>query len=161
MPNMEILKPSRRKLREGDVFAFSVPQAGVHFMFGRVIRVDMPMGDSPMPGANLIYLYGHRSKEKVPELGALTVDDLLVPPKFINRQPWLKGFFENVVHAALEDSDVLAWHCFYNPVKKAYVNDRGDVLAERIEPCGFFALDSYLTLDDAISEALGVAPASD
>lgn len=161
MPNMEILKSSRRKLREGDVFAFRVPRAGEHFMFGRVIRVDMPMGDSPMPGDNLIYLYGHRSKEKVPELGALTVDDLLVPPKFINRQPWLKGFFENVVHAPLEDSEVLPWHCFYNPVRKIYVNDRGDVLAERIEPCGFFALDSYLTLDDAISEALGVAPSGD
>ncbi|MFA1551614.1 hypothetical protein [Actinomadura chokoriensis] len=114
-----------------------------------------------MPGDDLIYLYGHRSKEKVPDLGWLTVDDLLVPPKFINRQPWLRGYFENVAHAPLEDGDVLARHCFYNPAKKVYVNGRGDVLPERIEPCGFFALDSYLTLDDAISEALGVALASD
>ncbi|KAB2342932.1 hypothetical protein F8566_35800 [Actinomadura rudentiformis] len=123
--------------------------------------MDMSMGDSPMPGDNLIYIYSRKSKEKSVDPDALSSDKLLIPPTFINRQPWLKGYFENVANVPLKESDVLVKHCFYDPLKKVYVTDAREILTDLIEPCGFFALNSYRTIGDSLSDALGVARADD
>jgi hypothetical protein len=39
------------------------------------------------------------------------------------------------------------------------VDDGFAVLPQRSEPCGVWGLDSYLTLDDSLSDALGIGRA--
>lgn len=110
-----------------------------------------------MPGANLIYVYRHRASSKEPDHAALDPQDLLLPPLFINRLPWSKGYLETVAHWPLEPSDLRSQHCFLSASRGRYFDEKGNELSGPIEPVGDWGLHSYRTIDDAISDALGIA----
>jgi hypothetical protein len=79
-PNLRALKPSRKRLRAGDVFSLS-PRDGL-YLFGRIISTEAVVG--PMQGLNLIYLYDVESDRlEPPPDNSLTVARLLVPPMMI------------------------------------------------------------------------------
>jgi Immunity protein 26 len=135
-----------------------IPSA--EYLFGRVILADPPRGQAPMPCAYLIYVYRHRGLTKTVEWSSLRADDLLLPPVWINRMPWTKGFFEHQHNAPLEPGDLLNPHCFHRWTGD-YVDERGRKLSGPVEPCGDWALSSYRWLDDHVSEALGIPQAPD
>ncbi|WP_431843961.1 immunity 26/phosphotriesterase HocA family protein [Calidifontibacter indicus] len=153
--NIQIIKPSRKKPQGGDIFAIRLPD-GSH-LFGRVIDADIkdPMR-APMPGAYLIYVYAERSASMEPDLSALTTDRLLLPPVFINKMPWTKGYFATVHHVAVESTDRLARHCFWSAGREIYVDENRRPLPHEVQPCGDWGLSSYRWLDDHISDALGI-----
>lgn len=151
--NLQPLKPSRQKLREGDVFAMLLPDD--RYLFGRVILADLARERAPMPGANLIYVYRHRSSTNEPDRGALHPENLLLPPLYINRLPWSKGFFETVAHWPLEAQDMRSQHCFLSAGRGTYFNEKGEELPGPVEPVGDWGLHSYRTIDEEISDALG------
>jgi hypothetical protein len=151
--NLRPLKPSRKKLQPGDVFAMQLPDGG--YVFGRVIAADLQVERAPMPGSNLIYIYRTRSHDKLPQREELTVKQLLLPPIFINRLPWTKGYFETVAHWPLEPDDILPRHCFRQFTGK-YLDEFRRELPGPIEPCGEWGLASYRVIDDEVSDALGI-----
>lgn len=151
--NLRVIKPSRRRLREGDVFVMLLPDG--LYLFGRVILIDLPRDRAPMPGANLIYVYRHRATTKEPDRTALDLANLLLPPIYINRLPWSKGYFETVAHWPLDRRDVLSRHCFFSAARGCYFDEKGNELPGPIEPVGDWGLHSYRTIDDEISDALG------
>ena len=153
--NMVVLKKSRKPPASGDIFAFSMP--GTPFFFGRVIRTDALIG--PMKNNTLIYIYRVSSpdKTKVPELNK---NELLVPPIMTNRQPWLRGYFENIENRPLEPKNALEKHCFIDSWGHFY-DEQNNKLPDRVEPCGAYGLHSYRTIDDAVSKALGIPLAPD
>lgn len=153
-PNLRVLKPSRSKLRGGDVFVMLPPDG--EYLFGRVIFVDIPRDRAPMPGANLIYVYRHRASSKEPDRAALDPEDLLLPPLFINRLPWSKGYFETVANWPLTPGDLRSQHCFLSAARGRYLDEKGDELPGPIEPVGDWGLHSYRTFDDEVSDALGI-----
>lgn len=155
--NMVVLRPSRKKLRPGDIFVMQYQQVG--FLFGRVIRVDIPRGKAPMPGCNLIYIYDERSPMPDLERVRLTPDHLLIPPSFINRLPWSRGYFETIRSAPLLDEDLLQRHCFDASFMKriSFRDLEGAELDRPTQPCGKWGLHSYASLDDEISDALHIA----
>jgi Immunity protein 26 len=123
------------------------------YLFGRVISTTAKAGPD-MP-AILIYIYSARSDRKgPPPLEQLTPRRLLVPPLMTNRRPWTEGYFENILRRTLEVNDVLPQHCF-RANGKLY-----DELSREIdrpaEPCGIWGLESFRTIDDGISMALGI-----
>jgi hypothetical protein len=96
-----------------------------------------------MPTANLIYIYDtERETPTPPPLDELEPTRLLIPPQFINRMPWTKGYFQNVAHPPLAPDDLLDEHCFWSSVHKTYRDQLGAVRAARSEPCGLWALQS-------------------
>lgn len=156
-PNMAVLKPSRKKPVAGDIFAVSYPTRG--YVFGRVVFADIATG--PMgPGSILIYVYSHVGKAATDfSDDQLKPDRLLLPPMFINRLPWSRGYFYTVRSTPITPADLLERHCFISPTRRRLVDLDGVEVAERAEPCGVYALQSCLTIDDAISGALGIPPA--
>lgn len=102
--NLRVLRPSRTKVHQGDVFAMLLPDD--LYLFGRVILADLPRERAPMPGAYMVYIYRHRALSKEPDAAALDPEDLLLPPLFINRLPWSKGYFETVARWPLTPDDV-------------------------------------------------------
>ncbi|NJC85784.1 hypothetical protein HC030_25010, partial [Planosporangium mesophilum] len=153
LTNIRVLKPSRRRLTPGDIFVVGLPDET--YIFGRVIRVDIPEECAPTPRSNLIYIYRHRCRSKVPELAQLTPDRLLVPPLFTNRLGWSRGYFETVASQPLTPADLLPVHCF-RTWTGAFVDDAGNRLPAERQPCGDFALWSFRGVDDQISKALGI-----
>jgi len=156
--NLRQLKRSRAKLASGDVFAMRLPDG--RYIYGRVIQPDLPRGKAPMPTSNLIYIYDPTTTKKTPvPMDSLRPERLLIPPQFVNRSPWTKGYFENVAHEPLEESDLLRQHCFWDAVRKTYRNDVGESIPHRIEHCGDWGLGSYRLIDDLVSDAIGIARA--
>lgn len=158
-PNMEVLKPSRKKLRPGDIFVMKYPKVG--YLFGRVAYVDLAPEKAPMPGCGLIYIYRSRSSTPDPTGEDLSRDNLLVPPVFINRLPWSRGYFQTVDRRPLRTADILDRHCFDNTMfgRISFLDEDGVELDEPFEPCGVWGMHSYASLDDDVSDALGVARA--
>ncbi|MBB2974947.1 hypothetical protein FHX49_000488 [Microbacterium endophyticum] len=109
----------------------------------------------PVTGVYLIYVYRHRVTEEAVDVSALTIDKLLLPPVFINRMPWSKGFFKTVAHAEFTPHDRLQHPCYWNSARMSYVdeNDVPITLEEDHVP-GVWGLVSYRWLDDRISDAL-------
>ena len=86
---------------------------------------------------------------------------LLVPPMMTNRLPWTKGYFMHLEHRILEKKETLGQHCFLDDIRNCYRDEYGNKIKKCIEPVGVWGLDSYRTIDDAISEALGIPLAPD
>lgn len=156
-PNLRVLETSRRTLRRGDVFALS-PADGV-FLFGRVIDLEASIGGFP---GILLYVYDIvRSTPEPPDVTTLTPARLLVPPMSTNRLGWSRGYFKTVLHADLRPGDTLRVHCFRDTLRGRYFDEHGRRLAQAVEPVGEWGLQSYRTIDDAVSAALGIPLAPD
>lgn len=152
--NLSVLKPSRKALKPGDVFALRMPDG--RYGFGRVIRTDAEIG--PMTGCVLIYVYRVRSDTmEVPDRAELSPDRLLIPPVMTNKLPWSRGYFEVIANLPTGPGEELAQHCFLSAARGTYFDEFGHQLPGPVEPVGDYALHSYRTLDDQISDALGVA----
>lgn len=149
--NLIALTKSRRAPQVGDIFVMQPPDG--QFLYGRVISTNAkPLGDEFL--GVLIYIYRARSSVKTP-VPELSREQLLLAPIMTNRLPWSKGYFEHVENHPLHGTDRLARHCFQNSYGR-YFDEVGNELTSPVQPTGRFALKSYRTIDDAISEALGI-----
>lgn len=148
--NIRPLKRSRKKPRPGDVFMMSYP---VGYLFGRVVATEL---SQPMPKSCLIYIYNVTSTEPTPDREKLTPSNLLIPPQFTNPAMWRIGLAETIDHWPLESNDLLPQHCFARFSSGKFVDEYGEVIPHRVEPCGVFGLNSRGSLDARISEALGI-----
>ena len=124
------------------------------FVFGRVVRADLPRERAPMPGSYLVYIYDAVSGAKSAPAG-LSRDRLLIPPTFINRLPWTKGYFETIDHQAIRPDDLLRQHCFRRWTGD-YLDEEGNKLPAPVEPCGEWGLTNYMMLADLVSDAIGI-----
>lgn len=153
--NLQVIRASRKKPLAGDIFAMQLPD-GSH-LFGRVIDADIQeLARAPFQGSYLIYVYDIRSVDKSPVVANLTPDRLLLPPVFINRMPWTRGFFETVSHSDLGKHDLLQQVSFWDQLRGRFVDQAGKVLPHAVEPMGTWLLFSYRWLDDQVSDALGI-----
>jgi hypothetical protein len=143
---------SRKAVRAGDVFTLHL--ADGRYLFGRVVAADLPRERAPMPGANLVYVYAAQADDPTPDLARLRPDDLLIPPLFINRLPWSKGYFRTVAHHDLTADDVLRRHCF-RTTAGGHLDHEGRPTTPA-EPCGTWGLAGYVTVDREIGRALGL-----
>jgi len=94
----------------------------------------------------------------------------LIPPCFVNKLGWSRGFFENVGHRELSEEEVHNIHCFWSPQIKLkerviretrYMNEMGQELDGPHEPMGQYGLANYRIVDDEVSRALGIPLAPD
>lgn len=148
--NLAVLKKTRRAPEVGDIFAMQPPDG--QFLFGRVIDTNAdPLG---VGGAVLIYVYRVRAAAKTP-VPALLRGQLLVPPMMTNKLPWTRGYFEHVENRLLSPMDRIPQHCFKD-TRGWYFDEHGTRLSGATEPVGSWGLDSFRTIDDKVSKALGI-----
>jgi hypothetical protein len=152
-PNLRVLESSRRRLQAGDLFVMRFEE-DLH-VFGRIVSTEAWAGWS-MPKAILIYVYDTKSPTLEPPPRAdLRRDRLLVPPMMTNRLGWSRGYFQTVAHWPLEPGDTFERHCF-DDFRGTCYDEFTNKLPRCVEPCGDWGLHSFRTIDDAVSEALGI-----
>ncbi|HZO70427.1 MAG TPA: immunity 26/phosphotriesterase HocA family protein [Kribbellaceae bacterium] len=149
--NLQSGRRSRHTPKVGDVFKMQLPDKS--YLFGRVILAD---SDGPTPGSILVYIYEDRAEEVAADPTALSPARLLIPPVFTHRALWNKGYFETVANHALKETDLIEQHCFWDVMRSKYVDEHGQPLPGRVDPCGVFALASLNLIDTEISDALGI-----
>ena len=100
-----------------------------------------------------LYIYNHFTKE-LEDNPKLDKNNLAIDPEIINRRGWLDGYFKTIKNTTLSDKDVLSSHCFLelgtNPHE--YVDDNGNKILSRIEPCGTYGISNHRKIDDLLSE---------
>jgi len=160
-PNLEKLTSVRQEVREGDIFV--IRPKGRDFYFGRIIKIGTKVGllrdDDVRDYDRLIYIYNVHSGSKLP-VPELRVTNLLIRPLVINNTGWSRGYFEIVEHRNIESQDVPPVYCFEDSPGE-YLDEMGRPLPERVEPCGYWGMGSFRTVDAEVSDALGIPPAPD
>ncbi|TMO83854.1 Imm26 family immunity protein [Pseudoalteromonas ruthenica] len=156
MTNMKRLKKNKQKPALGDIFSFQILDDKYHW--GRVVSLTASVGG--FDNCILIYIYKVQTEtnDEVPEL---ITSDILLAPIATNELPWKKGYFNNFENKTLSSDDLLQVHCFYDVLFKKYFDDKGRQLESVYEPHGIYGLDSYRTIDDKVSEAIGLELAPD
>jgi hypothetical protein len=153
-------KPSRKKLHEGDLFSFDLVNGTK--VYGRVISTSAVVGSTG--GWNLIYIYDPRKvgRDGVPNRSELSPENLLIPPDTINRLGWSRGYFTTIGNVPLDQSQLLPRHVFKTH-RGHFVNEAGEPTAAPRdgEPAQFSGVGNYRTIDDSVSEALGIPLAPD
>lgn len=153
--NLRVLKPSRKKVRRGDIFRMQLPDET--YLFGRVIGTPEDTNAPFIGPIYFIYIYAYRSTTgKLAESSGLNPDSLLIAPLFTNRLAWSDGVFETIESASIADHAELDQHCFWAPDTDRYYDEFGNELAERSDPWAILGVTSYRTIDDRISKALGI-----
>lgn len=148
--NLAELGRSRRRPMVGDIFVMRPPDG--RFLFGRVVSTNAnPLG---VGGAVLVYVYRVRSKTAAPP-PTLPLE-LLLPPFMTNQLPWTRGYFKFVDNRQLTSADVFPTHCFMDS-RGYYYDESGTQLPGPTEPVGQWSLRSFRTIDEDISEALGIS----
>ncbi|WP_282568127.1 Imm26 family immunity protein [Agromyces sp. H66] len=158
---MRVLQPSRRAPRPGDVFVFQLPDES--FRIGMVVRTDArwtrAAGAKP---AVLIYIfdYAAASPDDIPK-DALRPDRLLVRPILTNRLPWTRGYFRNVENISGDEVELLPMHCFSDEaVTGAFFDEMSNRISKPVGPVGEYGLQSFRTIDDIVSDAVGIPRAA-
>lgn len=100
-------------------------------------------------------MYASRSSHAIPPR-KLDARRLLVPPFFINRLPWSRGYFQFVENRALQPDDIRPVHCFHHPLRRQFVDEHGQPIHVKGHTAGVYGVGSYRTADLKISYALGL-----
>lgn len=160
--NLRILEGSRKKPRVGDLFVLHI--ASEVYVFGRVVRDDAlwtlidPEYRSEDHRANLVYIYDHVSPSgEVPDFSKLQPSRLLIPPLFVDRLWWSRGYFQALGNYPFSEGDVLTVHCFKNAFNRRYYDEYNNELPGPFEPVGHLALPNIGWIDVKLSRALGIA----
>jgi len=151
MTNMKMFCKKQKKPKVGDVFTLQILDDKFHW--GRVVSLTANVGG--FEDCVLIYIYKTQTESDT-DAPDLNVSDLLVPPIATNYLPWKKGYFKTIKNCELMDEDLLPVHCFKSDFFDCCFDDQGNKLDKVYEPCGVNGLGSYASIDDDISDALGL-----
>lgn len=147
------LTPSRKRLREGDVFLLQ-PLPGT-FYCGKIVRLKVASRDSFVNGMSLIYIYDRR----VPGRGVpadLDAAPLLIPPVVINRLPWSRGYFETVGNLPVTERERRLSFGFRDAARKRFVDAGGRPLAKEPLYWTDYGLAGYPVVGMLVQRALAV-----
>ncbi len=145
------MTPSRKRLREGDVFQLK-PFPGVFFC-GKVIRINVESQDSFVNGMNLIYLYDMQTAYRaIPE--DLETAPLLISPVIINRLPWSRGYFETVGNRPVREWERGLSFGFWDFLHKRFVDVSGRPLGREPPYWSDYGLASYAVVGKKVRKTL-------
>ena len=154
---LERQQPSRKKVKEGDIFVVKVKDRD--YYFGRVISTKARQYLDQGNKLFLLYLYDSHSNDKnnIPELKK---ENLLIPPYYGMIQDWTNGCVETVGHKPLTEDDVFTTHYMYSPIFKVYLDGFGNKVdpppSNNKIPVGSDGLGSFASLDIEIRKALNI-----
>ena len=149
--------PSRKKAKTGDLFF--VEMVNHKFVLGRVVRVELHVF-----GPDNLLLYFYSPAQPTPDIFRPPIKPtLLIAPRIASRQGWVLGYYVTLGTFPMKPGEELESHCFEDPLGQhgKYCDEYGKPLKKRSEPCGFYAMGTYRTIDDDLSEALGIPRAPD
>lgn len=152
------LESSRKRPRVGDVFVAEIDSG---FIGGRVVAVDAQSSAISESKSLLLYIYDGIVKSPDVDAISLAPPVLLIPPVITNTVAWSRGYFQTIGNVPLSTDQLLDQHVFRSPSTKELWDERDTRLPATYaghDYVGVKALDSYLTIEDAVSRALGFGP---
>ena len=149
--NLIPMKKSRKNPTLGDVFVLQVDED--IYYYGKVVMEAIDCPDRFMKGMWMIsiYDYGSNSKE-IPD--NLSEYELLIAPIVVNKQPWVKGYFQTIGKMEVTDKELSIDYGFWNVLKDEYVDLQGNKLDRIPKYVAIYGLGSYGIVDKEVHKAL-------
>ena len=154
MANLRIQRPYRKRLYPGDVF--SLQYGDSRFLFGRIVAVDVAFGGFDR-GCIGVHIYRAESTSTTLPQG-LIESDLLIAPHYVNRLGFSRGYMPVIGSIPLCAADNRTDVCYRDAIRDQMVDDSGSPVDQPRRFIGRFGMGNYETLDEAISQALGLPP---
>ena len=149
--NIKFIKKGRKKPIAGDVFVYQLPDN--RYGYGKVIKDDAALHSwKPFP---LVYIYNTFADDIIKGV-QLDKTNLLIAPLIINFSGWSSGYFINVENVPITEQDILDKHCFKEQLREGYFYDEYSKRIDPIEGCNIWGLCNYRTIDNQVSDALGI-----
>ncbi|WP_138754242.1 Imm26 family immunity protein [Paenibacillus sinopodophylli] len=150
-----VLKKSRKKPQEGDVFLIQ-PLRDTYY-YGKVIKTNIVSTNPFLNGWNLIYLY--RESVVIRDnhfYDLLDTHNLLLPPIVTNHKGWYDGYFETVGFERISSEEKNLSYGFIDKSKdkNKIRNEEGLELHSRPEHISGYGLVSYGGIGRAIHRLL-------
>lgn len=150
-----VMKKSRKTPCEGDVFCIQ-PLKGI-FYFGKVIKSNIENPD--IHGHTLIFIYDIYSSDKNTMFN-FENKELLIPPIIVNKQPWIKGYFETLYNTSVLEYEKKLDYGFLNVLKniikeeKEYLDINGNIMEHVPQYYDMYALGSYGIVGKNVQKAI-------
>lgn len=145
------MNKSRKKPCVGDVFVLQ-PIPG-KFYYGKVIQTELQSRDSFIRGMFLIFIYDYCSAKKE-IIYDLETNDLLIAPQIVNKQPWIKGYFETIGNVAVTTHENGMNLGFWDIARQRYVDISGNPLDTPPKVISIYGLGSYGIISKEVYKAL-------
>ncbi|MCD8500415.1 MAG: immunity 26/phosphotriesterase HocA family protein [Bacillaceae bacterium] len=143
--------PRRNKRQEGEVFI--VEPMKDTFLFGKVIRTNIPTNEPTMSGGHLVYIYQETSNPmEIPNDFDPTT--LLMPPQIVDNQAWEKGYFQSVGIQQVTKDERDVNYGFWDVVTKKFVNEEGTELNQTPKVYDDYGLTSYGSIKEELRSVL-------
>ncbi len=142
---------SRKKPCIGDMFILQ-PILGI-FYYGKVIKTDLQSYDSFIRGMFLIFIYDYCSTQKE-IVYDLETNNLLIAPQIVNKQPWLKGYFETIGNVEVTSQENNMDLGFWDVLRERYVDINGNPLDVLPRVRSVYGLGSYGIVSKEVYKAL-------
>lgn len=151
--NLQTIRKTRPQLKEGDVFVFELPAKVFHV--GMVVGANLAGRQTPWDQANLVYLYNYCFPSIPDAIPRLSPNRLAIPPVFVARNNWTRGYFVNLGHKTIAPDDLLESTCFRKGPER-FVNERREPMQTPTEPCGVWGMWASEGIDEQLSRAWNV-----
>ncbi|MFF2158118.1 immunity 26/phosphotriesterase HocA family protein [Paenibacillus chitinolyticus] len=152
---LRVLKRTRKNPQDGDIFVME-PKENL-FYFGKVINDSVESKNPFFKGWYLVYLYNTPSDTKeIPD--NLDPNNLLIPPMVINKQGWLKGYFETIGSEIVTDEEKSIDFGFWDMTREKFYSLSGEVLKKKPEIFTGYGLISYGGIGRGIHRLLSGKP---
>lgn len=142
---------SRKKPCIGDIFVLQ-PIQGI-FYYGKVIQTNLQSYDSFVRGMFLIFIYDYCSTQKE-IVYDLETNNLLIAPQIVNKQPWLKGYFETIGNVEVTAQENNIDFGFWDILRDRYVDINGNPLDVPPKFYSIYGLGSYGIVSKEVYKAL-------
>lgn len=151
--NIKKMNPYRKEVCEGDYFYLALKPGG--YVIGRVIH-HRRVEDFVL-GGYLVYFYNVVADD-ISEIPPHSHLDLMIPPLFVNRLGWTKGYFGHIFNKAVLPSERYLLHsftgCYFSPTR--IVDEFGNPLKIPVEPSQQYTVSNHKMVDYDISNKLGL-----
>lgn len=135
----------------GDIFVLQ-PILGT-FYYGKVIKTDLQSYDSFIRSMFLVFIYDYYSSKKE-IVYDLETNNLLIAPQIINKQPWLKGYFETIGNVGVTTWENNIDMGFWDILRERYVDINGTPLDVPPKVSSIYGLGSYGIVSKEVYKAL-------
>lgn len=127
------------------------------FYFGKVINAHVESKNPFFSGWYLVYLYNIPSGTKeIPS--SLDPNHLLIPPMVINKQGWLKGYFETIGSEGVTEEEKSIDYGFWDFTREKFYSLSGEVLKNNPKIFTGYGLISYGGIGRCIHRLLSGQP---
>lgn len=155
---LKVIKKSKDKLQEGDVFIVS-PREGIYF-YGRVLKTNINhiTNDTFIHGKNVVVIFKNKTKTLDLSNYSPNYDELLIGPDIVDETYWKKGYFYTIANIPFTEHEKELDYGFYSIGKGKCLKEDGHEISHQPSLIGTYGIATITGIARNIEKELIIDP---